>query len=255
MPRTTVASTKKDGRASGGVRAYLHGSRDLFTSLILVLPLFALYQVGILATGGVRNGVDFVTDLLMYALNGSLTAYLVFNLFVLVGSGFAIAAMRKRGSFHAKLVPWMLMESAVYALFFGSTISLMIHSLGLDALLAAGGQGGYNPLTAMVMSIGAGLYEETVFRLFLMGGMYWVLTKVLRQGEWASAIVALVASSAIFSLVHHLGPLGEAFTMGAFVYRFFAGVLLAAIFQWRGFAIAVYTHAFYDVYVMVILGR
>jgi hypothetical protein len=238
-----------------GLRAYLAASRDPLTSLVLVLPLFVLYQIGILLTGGVRNGADFVTDLLMRALGGDVSLYLAFNAVVLVAFLVAIGVLRKRGHVHGKLVPWILLESAVYALFFGSAVVLMMRSVGLDALLAAGApKQAHGPLEAVVLSVGAGLYEETVFRLALMGGIFWVLHKPLGTGRFASAAVALLISSVVFSLVHHVGALGEPFTMGAFAYRFFAGVLLAFIFQTRGFAVAVYTHALYDVYVMVLRG-
>ena len=237
-----------------GVRTYLAASRDPLTSLVLVLPLFVLYQIGILATGGVRNGADFVTDFLMYALGRDVGNYLAFNAVVLVAFLVAIGVLRKRGHVHAKLVPWILLESAVYALFFGSAVVLMMRTVGLDALLAAGSAPKHGPLDAIVLSVGAGLYEELVFRLFLMGGLFWVLHKPLGAGRFAAATVAVLLSSVVFSLVHHVGPLGEPFTMGAFFYRFFAGVLLAFIFQTRGLAVAVYTHALYDVYVMVLRG-
>lgn len=241
-------------KTKGAVKSYFAASRDLFTSLVLVLPLFVLYQIGILTTGGVRNGVDFVTDGLMYAFGGDLLVYLGFNVAVLLAFVAAIFVLRTRGHFHAKLVPWMLLESAVYALFFGSAVVLMMRTVGLDVLLAAGAKPVRGPWEAVVLSVGAGLYEELVFRLFLMGGLFWVLSKPLGMGKWTAALGAVFLSSLVFSAVHHVGPLGEPFTAGAFAYRFFAGVLLAAIYQTRGLAVAVYTHAFYDVYVMVLRG-
>jgi hypothetical protein len=63
-----------------------------------------------------------------------------------------------------------------------------------------------------------------------------------------------IVSSLIFSGVHHLGSMGEAFTLGAFAFRFFAGVVFAALYQARGFALAAWTHALYDIWVMVFLG-
>ena len=102
-----------------------------------------------------------------------------------------------------------------------------------------------------MLSIGAGLYEETVFRLVLMGGGFYALTRWAKLGPWAAAGIALLASSFIFSAVHYIGPLGDAFEIGSFLFRFFAGVVLAAIFYVRGFAIAVYTHAIYDIIVML----
>jgi membrane protease YdiL (CAAX protease family) len=102
------------------------------------------------------------------------------------------------------------------------------------------------------LSIGAGLYEELVFRLILMGGMFWAGVRGLNWPGWLSAIAALLISSLAFSAVHHVGSLGEPFVLGVFMFRFFAGIVLAVIFYARGFAVAVYTHAIYDVIVLVL---
>ena len=55
----------------------------------------------------------------------------------------------------------------------------------------------------------------------------------------------------MISAIHHIGVMGDPFTLGTFLFRFFAGILLAVIFHVRGFAVAVYTHAIYDIFVMV----
>jgi membrane protease YdiL (CAAX protease family) len=117
--------------------------------------------------------------------------------------------------------------------------------------LATGSEGEWGIITKVVLSLGAGIYEETVFRLIGMGGLYWLARKVMDIPSWMAAIAALLISSFVFSAIHYVGPLGDAFTMGSFLFRFFAGILLAAIFYLRGFAVAVYTHAIYDIIVMV----
>jgi membrane protease YdiL (CAAX protease family) len=235
------------GRANG-LKRYLDESRELGTSLVLVLPLFIAYQLGVLLTGGVRNGVDFMTDALMLLVGGSLPGYLAVNgvlALVLVG---LLLVMRRRGELHPRTFPFVVLESSVYAVFFGAAVIGLIQAIGLGALLATQ----YSPGNALVLSIGAGLYEEIVFRLFLMGGLFWLLTSVLKRPRVLSAFVALIVSSFIFSAVHHVGSLGEPFTVSAFTFRFFAGVVLAAIYYVRGLAVAVYTHAIYDVLVLVI---
>ena len=229
-----------------GLRAYLRQSRDLLTSLVLVVPLFVAYQIGVLTTGGVRNGVDFMTDALLLVTGRDLGLYLAVNASILLALLALIAGLRKRGSFHPRIFPFVLIESAFYALFFGSAVVAMARLLGLDVLLSVGSR-----TNALVLSIGAGLYEELVFRLFLMGGLFIVATRAFKVPGWLAALLAVVLSSLVFSAVHHVGTLGEAFTVAAFVFRFLAGVLLAAIFYLRGFAVAVYTHALYDVLVMV----
>lgn len=137
---------------------------------------------------------------------------------------------------------------------FSGAVFTMMHALGLDRLLlvpslaAAGEPTG---MTALVASIGAGLHEELVFRLLLMGGLHAALTRFAKLPPLVAAILAVLASSALFSAVHYLGPAGDPFTMASFLYRLFAGVLLAIIFHVRGFAVAAYTHAIYDVLVLV----
>lgn len=231
--------------------SYMEDSRDLFGSLILVLPLFVLYQVGVLMTGGVRNGVDFITDAMWALAGGSLGYYLLINLGILAAFIGGIAYLREAGTFRPKLFPWVIAESTVYASLLGTGVVLMMSSLGLDVLLSTGGGGEYGLLTKIVLSVGAGLYEETVFRLMLMGGLFLAGVKWLKLANWVSAVAAVIVSSLIFSGVHYVGNLADAFTLGSFFFRFFAGVLLAGIFYLRGFAVAVYTHAIYDIIVMV----
>jgi membrane protease YdiL (CAAX protease family) len=245
-----------------GTRAYLQQSREPLTAAVAVLPLFVVYQLGILFTGGVRNGVDFVTDLLFAAFGNSLGAYLVFNGLVLAAFVAALLWLRRTGEVHPRLLPWMFVESAVYALLVGGVVNGLIHATGVVHLLQVPPQfplSGAAPtpglVSKVVMSVGAGLYEEFAFRLVLMGGMFLALHRLGGQPRWLSAAVALFVSSLVFSAVHHVGNMGEPFTLGAFVFRFFAGAVFAAIFHLRGFAIAAWTHALYDVWVMVFLDR
>lgn len=245
-----MATTQKQS----AVRQYFEQSKSARTAAVAVMPLFIAYQVGILATGGVRNGVDFITDLLNLLFGGNMAAYLAFNGALLLGFVGLVFALRQREELHPRVLPLMLLESGVYALFVGVVVNVLIDVTGLSGLLAAGGSAP-GLITKLVLSTGAGLYEELVFRLFLMGGLFWAAHKLGNLPRLPSALMALVVSSLIFSAVHHLGNMGEAFTMSAFVFRFFAGVVFAVIFQVRGFAIAAWTHALYDVWVMVVLGK
>ena len=231
-------------------KQYLEDSRDLSTSIVLVIPLFIAYQVGVLMTGGIRNGVDFMTDAMWLAAGNDMLAYLGINFAILVGFAAVLYFLRGQGTFRPGIWPWVIGESTVYALFLGSAVVGLMSTVGLDVLLSTGG-GGHNVLTSVVLSIGAGLYEEIVFRLVLMGGLFWAATKWGTLPTWLAATGAVIISSLIFSGVHYIGSLGDVFTLGSFLFRFFAGVLLAVIFYVRGFAVAVYTHAIYDIIVMV----
>lgn len=230
---------------------YLSETKDPYTNVILVLPLFVAYQIGILVTGGVRNGVDFMTDVLFLAAGHDFWTYIAINLGVLVVFVVALLYLRRSGKFRMSIWPWVVGESTLYAAVLGSAVIGIMRQLGLGGLLASGVAGEFGPLDKLVLSIGAGMYEEVVFRLILTGGLFWLGRKLFGWSNWIAALIAVVLSSLAFSGVHYIGSLGDAFTMGSFLFRFFAGVILAVIFYLRGFAIAVYTHAIYDVLVLV----
>jgi hypothetical protein len=64
---------------------------------------------------------------------------------------------------------------------------------------------------------------------------------------------ATLAGAFIFSAFHYIGPLGDTLELGSFMFRMVAGVLLSGLFLIRGFGIAAWTHALYDVF-LTILG-
>jgi len=230
---------------------YLSETRDPYANIILVLPLFVAYQIGILLTGGLRNGVDFMTDLLFAAAGGNSWNYLMINLGVIAAFGIALFVLRKNGSFRAELWPWVVAESTLYAMCLGTAVIALMQSLGMGHLLVVGTVGSAGIFDKLVLSIGAGMYEELVFRLFLTGGLFLLASRVFGWTNMVAAIFAVITSSLAFSGVHYIGSLADTFTLGSFMFRFFAGVILAAIFYLRGFAVAVYTHAIYDILVMM----
>jgi membrane protease YdiL (CAAX protease family) len=103
----------------------------------------------------------------------------------------------------------------------------------------------------MVGFIGAGIYEETLFRLLLYSALMW-LFHWLDFPAIMSFLLAAMGSALLFSAAHHLGPHGEQFETYAFVFRTLAGVYFAVLFQMRGFGIAVGTHAGYDLLVGIV---
>jgi membrane protease YdiL (CAAX protease family) len=225
--------------------------RNLLTSLMLVFPLLILYQIGILFTGGLVNGADFITALVVHQFGPR--GYMAFVSLVVAGFLVAAILLRRRQHFNARTVLPVLLESTIYALTMGGLILLVMTKIlhlsppRLGPTLQSAGV-----LTNFVMSIGAGVYEETVFRLGLLSGLFWVGERLFGLARLPSAVIAFFVSAAAFSLMHHVGPLGEPFVIGAFVFRLLAGLLFGLLFWFRGFAVAVYTHAIYDVLVLVL---
>ncbi|MCX4243227.1 CPBP family glutamic-type intramembrane protease [Paraliomyxa miuraensis] len=225
--------------------AHLQGRIEGLTSAVLVFPLFLVYQLGILSGRG-QNGVDFVTQALIRVSHRDLSQYLVILAGLLVAYAAVVVLLRRRGQLAPRAFVPMLVESTFYALIMGSIIVFVIRQFaGIVPGLVVGGAG---PLDVVVISAGAGFHEELIFRVILMGGLAWLLTGL--TGARRAWLLALVLSSLAFSLAHHIGPVGEPFTFAAFVYRTLAGVFFALVYQIRGFAVAAWTHALYDVYVL-----
>ncbi len=220
------------------LRAYLDHSRRWQTAVMLTVPLFVLYELGLVVftTGGVRNAADVLMRDLLH-VRGATGALVLNGLVVLL---FLVAAhkRRERGPVFAYL-PFLLAECVVYAALLLPMTSLVV------PLMLQNGQA--DTAGHLVMSIGAGLWEELVFRLILISGGYAVLHRGLGLRSVWAASAALLLSSLLFSAYHHVGPGGEELVAEVFAFRFLAGVLLGWLFLLRGFAVVCWTHALFDI--------
>jgi len=244
---------KPRGKLGGGKTA--HDPRNLLTSLVLVFPLFLTYQIGVLFTLPVLNGADFLTVFLFRNLGLSTGSYLAYTFAVTVGFAVAVAVLRHKQRFDPQLIVPVLVESAIYALTMGSLIVfVMTRALGISPQLAGGGgfvaQQGFG--TRIVMSLGAGVYEETVFRLGILSGLVVLFERLLGLRRWIALVLGLLLSAVLFSAMHHIPPYGDPLHAGIFIFRVLAGLCFGLLFWYRGFAIAVYTHALYDLYVFLV---
>ena len=113
-------------------------------------------------------------------------------------------------------------------------------------------------LANIVTGIGAGIYEELVFRLILICVLMLLFQDVLKLSRKSSIILAVFVSAALFSAHHHIvyldGRFGQSvpFNWPEFGFRTIAGVYFAVLFAIRGFGITAGTHAFYDIIATVI---
>ena len=119
----------------------------------------------------------------------------------------------------------------------------------------------------LVTSLGAGFYEELTFRVLLFGvgakvlvwlfahQPYGVVGNEPKRLGWRGVLVALLwafVAAGVFSGVHYVGALGDSFQLQSFVFRVVLGLVLTLIFVFRGFAAAVWAHAVYDIWVLVL---
>ena len=235
------------------LKDYLRRSRSPRYSVLFAMPLLVAYEglsalLTHSAVAGVRNGADVLLKSLFVALGGR-DGLVVFGLLLVGGAVWLVVRdLRKSGE---RLLPgvfgWMLVESGVYAAAFGFVVGWLT-TLLLEGprRLAVGGAAALDLHTQLVVSLGAGIYEELLFRVVLVGALLWVSRSVLHLGRGPAATIAVVVSALIFSAFHYVGALGDTFTPASFVFRAIAGVAFSVLYVTRGFGVTAWTHALYD---------
>jgi membrane protease YdiL (CAAX protease family) len=142
----------------------------------------------------------------------------------------------------------MLIEASFYAFFLALLINTTVS--GLLQIVQSSPIEKLTMLQQLALSLGAGLYEELFFRVILVSILLFTFNKIFSNQSVAFASAILLAA-VIFSLVHYVGAFGDPFTLGSFLFRFLFGLALNAIYLWRGFGMAAWTHAIYDLMVIV----
>ena len=237
-------------------RAYYDASRSHRYSLLFALPLLLLYELlelvaPIRSAGGViRNGADVILTSLFTALIGP-RGPLVFMALVIGGALALVWRDRRGGPTRLRWFALMLAESAVLALVFGFVVgTATVHLLGPLHALAAGGGVPASALSRLTLSLGAGLYEELLFRVVIVALISNGL-RMLGFSRFTAGAFATFAGALLFSAFHYLGPLGEPYRLDSFVFRTIAGLAFSALYLTRGFGITAWTHALYDVAVLL----
>src|SRR5881397_620280 len=194
--------------------SYWQASRAPRYSLLFALPLLVFYQVLAvwLAAGprSVRNGADVILQSLFTAVAGT-WGPLLFML-CLIGAGLWLVArdMRAHGSRLRPPVFWgMLGEAVLLALAFGIVVGGITSGfMGLLQTLALSPTRDLDWWTRLMVSLGAGIYEELLFRVLLVTLLATTARTLLGWSAMGAGVAATVLGAAIFSAFHYIGPFG-----------------------------------------------
>ena len=233
-------------------RAYWQASRAPRYSLLFALPLLVFYEILAAAVpagpqGGVRNGADVLLQALFIWLAGSWGPRLF--MICLIGAGLWLVARDLRanpGPPRVTVFGTMLAEAVGLALAFGIVVGGLTAALLGEPPPLQLGRG-----TVLMLSLGAGIYEELLFRVVLVSLFAWVARRVLGWRPITAGTSATVAGALVFSAFHYIGPYGDAWEVYSFVFRTIAGLFFSALYLTRGFGITAWTHALYDVFLIV----
>ncbi|MBE3071173.1 MAG: CPBP family intramembrane metalloprotease, partial [Planctomycetes bacterium] len=119
-------------------------------------------------------------------------------------------------------------------------------ALALPATAAPAAHAGW--LEVAMTSIGAGIYEELLFRLLMVGGTLWLAGRVMGRRSEGLTVAVVLVSAAIFAGAHTMDDPSR-FAWDSFLYRTAAGTYLGYVFARRGFGIVAGVHMVFDLVV------
>lgn len=245
---------------------YWHQSRLPWPSLVFLMPMLIAYEIGVLWVGGanseeIRSGADVW-------LRGGLGAIglgveWLPPILVIVGLLGWQWIERHPWQVSAETLAGMFAESVVFAfllLILGqlqSRVFAWSEASNCESIKVIGLTAALTPAEVATVAralgyVGAGIYEEVLFRLAMLPPLIALLRQPERLKKYATPLAALI-TSLLFSAAHHAGPSGEPFQLFNFCFRTLAGGIFAGLFLLRGFGIAACSHAFYDLLVGVLL--
>ncbi len=228
------------------------------TCLVFLLPLVILYEVGMFfAVKDIQapaSGRVIAFELLQKfsGLFGASGYYMPGLLIVVILVAWQFASGEKwkvRGS----TLLGMTLESLMLAI----PLLVLGHVASSFMPVMAGMAKGLPPswLSDLMVSVGAGIYEELLFRLIFISVLSIILMDLLGIDEGPAIFSIVIISAVVFSLYHYMG--NESFKWNTFVFRTMAGGYLAGVFILRGFGIVVGCHVVYDLalFLLAVLVR
>lgn len=230
-------------------RSYLGETRRPVYSAALLLPFFAIYHLGTFLLGTTYvNGADA----LIVRLLSLLSVHSMFASAILLLLCFVYWQIKSRASWKIDKgrLAGLFVESCLFALLlFVITGWLSVH---LSRPIARPGPTA--ALERLVLYCGAGIYEELVFRGFLLSLLLLAFVGPARMKKVPAAILATVFAALIFALFHYVGPAADPFSCPGFLQRTFGGLYFSALFVTRGFGVTAASHALYDILVGLLFG-
>ena len=242
---------------------YWSESRQPLASLIFVAPILLLYEVGVVVLGpqAIRNGAEVWLRRLLEILDfGQYFLLPMLTVCILLGWHYTT---RRPWRLSRGVLSGMAIECALLAMCLRVILqveAMLVNAFGCFAAIrgttwavsdVSGAMGG------VLGFLGAGVYEELLFRLILLLIVLWTVRR-LGSDRRTSIVVAVIGTSVLFSAAHYVGPYGDPIHLGrfifwfGFVFRFLAGVFFSVLFVGRGFGIAVGAHAGYDILVKLL---
>jgi len=227
---------------------YWNNTRSPLYSFLFTVPLFIIYEIGVLLTSStdmisMRNGADALMRQILstFGMNGF---YWMGGVFFI---GFMIVYLfQKQYWYDIEIIGehllLMMLESFMWSMalyFFMSNVYVLLMS-----------PNGSMMIQQVTLAVGAGIYEEFLFRVVLITGISGILAFIFQWNIKLRNWIAMILAAGIFSAFHFIGEFGDYFSFNIFMIRFFAGIILGVLYFLRGFGITAWAHSIYDLIVL-----
>lgn len=258
MQRRTREKDSGQARTPATMSTYWDRTTWPLQSLCFLLPVLILYEVGTLLYRPDGNNLP--------AIMAESRVLLFFDTFGVRGlylPGFLVAAVLFFQHL-ARKDPWSL-EPRLYVLMAGESVllaaPLFVFMLVLfrqpqPAWMLSGAEEAIPDWwSGVLLSIGAGIYEELVFRLVAILLLHMLLVDLLKMPEGKGLAIAVGVAALAFAAYHFSLPELKAMLSlqagvgdwARMVFYILAGAYFGLIFALRGFGVVAATHAVYDV--------
>ena len=228
---------------------YLRYSRSAYYSAVAALPLLVIYEILIVLSQspywGIRNAADvwIRTFLMAFDLQAQHITFVLIGISLVL---IPIAKSRANGiKLKANYFALMFAECLAFSLVIGVVLQSILRLSGLSS-----GGPGSGLMQNLALSVGAGLFEEIIFRVILLNLLFLLLSPLFKK-KVVAAVVSVLLASFLFSLSHYVGTMADTWQLYSFMFRWAAGLFFTVLYFVRGFAITAYTHALYDIWVLV----
>ena len=239
-------------KISHNIKNYVVSTKTPLYSLVFTLPLFFIYELGIIFANtndliSLRNGADSI-------MRETLEIFGIFG-FYGIGAIFLLSAIIVF-LFHKKYLHEIIFKidylflMMVESFFWSILLFLFMSFILKNSHLLILGNHSKILMQQVILSVGAGIYEELVFRVFLIAVISVMVGFVFQWKGTLKNWLAMVISASLFSYFHFVGEFGDWFSFDIFVIRFFAGIALGSLYFIRGFGITAWTHSIYDLIVL-----
>ncbi len=225
---------------------YFDYTKSIITSILFIFPFFFIYEfIAFFKFSNQSYQIRNTADIIIRDFIGLFTDNVMFLYSVAIAIIFSVIFISKfseikKYKFNLKYIISMYLEG----LFWGTILIIFLNGFKYfnsfyDGIIVN------DYLLSFYFCVGAGIWEELLFRLICINSIL-LLLKYFRFSILLSIILSFTISSVFFSLFHYIGTIADTFTIYSFIYRFVGGFYLSILYYYRGIGISMMTHFVYD---------